>query len=727
MSSVASAVIRAVTGRRSKWLVLLAWVVVAVVAIPLAGKLSNVTANDQKSGLPAHADSARVVDLQSRFPGADTLPAIVLYHRAGGLTAQDRSHVQADAARLRGLGLKGQQGVVPGPPSPDGTSTFLTVPLTTANNLDLTIKDAQALSRAVGTGSGGLQVRVTGPAGLLADTANVFTNINTTLLLASVAVVAVLLLITYRSPFLWLVPLLSVGLFADTVSRGLAYLLASGFGFKIDGEVAGITIVLVFGAGTDYALLLISRYREELRRHEDRHEAMATALRQAGPAILASGLTVSLALLTLLFAVLNSNRGLGPLAALGVFMAMVAMLTALPPLLLAFPRGIFWPLVPRYGSASIEASGFWARLGRRLFGGSIPRRPRAVAIVTVAVMVVMALGLTQLNTNLSRLDIFRGHVQSVEGQKLLARSYPGGLSAPTTVIVPSAQARAAVAAAKAVPGVAVVPGAQIRSAAGLTQFSVVLASDPYATRAWHTVDALRSSLRQAAPAALVGGDTAQNLDVHRAALRDTLIVAPLVLLVVFFILMVLLRSLVAPVMLVATVMLSFSAAVGLSVVVFKYLFGFAALDAGTPLGTFVFLVALGVDYNIFLMTRVREETPGLGTREGMLHALAVTGGVITSAGLVLAGTFTVLAVLPLVVLTQFGFIVAFGVLFDTFVVRTVLVPALTLWMGPRVWWPSSLAREDERRAAQADVRDSDGRSHSHEPARRGPFGERETA
>jgi putative drug exporter of the RND superfamily len=691
MSSVVNAVIGAVTGRRSKWLVLFVWLLVGVASVPLAGKLSDVTVNDQKSSLPANADSAKVVDLQSRFPGADTLPALVFYHRAGGLTAQDKALVRADAAKLQALRLPGKQGVFPGPASPDGRATFLTVPLRTAGDLNQTITDAQGISRAVGTGSGGLQIRVTGPAGLLADTASVFTNINATLLLASVLVVAVLLLITYRSPFLWLVPLLAVGLFADTTSRALAYLLASRFGLHIDGQVAGITIVLVFGAGTDYALLLISRYREELRRHRDKHEAMATALRQAGPAILASGLTVSLALLTLLFAVLNSNRGLGPLAALGVFMAMVAMLTALPPLLLAFPRGIFWPLVPRYGSASAEATGFWARFSRRLFSGDARRRPRLVALVTVTIMALMALGLTQFHSDLSRLDFFRGHVQSVEGQRLLAASYPGGLSAPTTVIAPSAQAEAAMAAARRVPGVAAVPAAQTRNAAGLTQFQVVLADDPYSTAAWHSVTNLRAALGAAAPGALVGGDTAQNLDVHDAALRDTLVVAPLVLLVVFVILAILLRSLVAPVMLVATVILSFAATLGFSVLVFNHLFGFNALDAGTPLGTFVFLVALGVDYNIFLMTRVREETVKLGTREGLLRALAVTGGVITSAGLVLAGTFAVLAVLPLVVLTQFGFIVAFGVLFDTFVVRTVLVPALTLWLGPRVWWPHALA------------------------------------
>ena len=693
MDSIASAVTRVVTGKRTKWLVLLAWVAIALVSLPLAAKLNGATTNDQKSSLPGNAQSARILGLQGRFPNADAIPAIVLYQRPSGLTAQDKALVARDAAAVRALGLPGVQGVFPGSPSPDGRATYLTVPLTTSADLSRTISDTQKIAETVGTGGGGLQVRVTGPAGFLADTVSVFNNINTKLLLASVLVVAVLLLITYRSPFLWLVPLLSVGLFADVPSRALAYLLAQS-GFRIDGEVADITIVLVFGAGTDYALLLISRYREELRRHEDRHEAMARALHRAGPAILASGLTVAIALLTLLLSVLTSNRSLGPVAAIGIATTMIAMLTALPAFLLAFPRGIFWPRVPAYDSAAIEESGFWAKLGRRLFGTSVTRRPRLVALLTMAVLAVMALGLIGLQPNLSQLDIYRGKVQSVQGQKILAQSYPGGLSAPADVVVPAARAQAAMAAARAVPGVADVPPSSLQTSGSLARFQVVLKSDPYSTAAWQTITPLRSSLVAVAPGALVGGTAAQSLDVHNAAVRDTFVVAPLVLLVVLLVLGILLRSIVAPVMLTATVLLSFLASLGFSVVVFAHVFGFKGIDAGTPLGTFVFLVALGVDYNIFLMTRVREETRRLGTREGMLKALAVTGGVITSAGLVLAGTFAVLAVLPLVVLTEFGFIVAFGVLFDTFVVRTVLVPALTLWLGPRVWWPSALARSD---------------------------------
>ena len=711
-----SRLIELITGRRSKWIVLAVWLVIAAASMPLAAKLNGVTTNDQRSSLPSGSQSARLVGQQARFPAVAVLPALVVYQRPGGLTAADKVRIARDAAHIDGLRLPGVLPATTGQTSSDGSTGILTVPIRAASDLNRTIKDATAVSKAVGQGSGGLQIRTTGPAGFLADTVRVFSNINTKILLATVVIVAILLLITYRSPFLWLLPLLSVGLFADLPSRALAYLLASQAGLKVDGQAAGITIVLVFGAGTDYALLLISRYREELRRHEDRHAAMAAALRGAGPAILASGITVTIALLTLLLATLASNRSLGALAALGIALAMVAMLTALPALLLAFPRGIFWPLVPRFGSASREEAGFWSRLGTRLFrgggngrhsgggdgrgrgggGDGTTRRPRTVAIVTTAVLGVMALGLVVLDPNLSQLDIYRGKVQSVEGQKIIARSFPRGVTAPAQVVVPAARLQAAMAAAGSVPGVTDVPAQSAQTAAGLAQFRVVLSHDPYSSAAWTTITALRAAMKTAAgPAALVGGDTAQALDVHNAGVRDALVVAPLVLLIVFVVLCVLLRSLVAPLMLTATVMLSFGATVGFSVLVFKYLFGFPAIDAGTPLLAFVFLVALGVDYNIFLMTRVREEAVELGTRRGTLKALAVTGGVITSAGLVLAGTFSVLAVLPLVVLTEFGFIIAFGVLLDTFVVRTVLVPALTLWIGRRVWWPGKTVREDE--------------------------------
>ena len=698
-------IVRLITGKKTKWLVLLTWIAVGALSFSPAGKLTSATTNDQRSSLPAGSPSAKALDLQRRFPGSDTLPALIVFQRSTGLTAQDKALIQADAARIKALHLGSVQGVFPGPSSADGKAAYLTVPIKAANDITLLTAQTRAISKAVGAGDGGLTIRLTGPAGFISDTTSVFSNINTKLLIATIAIVAILLLITYRSPFLWLLPLLSVGLFADLPSRALAYLLATKAGVKIDGEVAGITVVLVFGAGTDYALLLIARYREELRRLEDRHEAMARALRQAGPAILASGLTVTLALLTLLAATLNSNRGLGPLAAVSILLTVIAMLTALPALLLAFPRRIFWPQVPRYESAPREEAGVWARLGGRLFGDSAGRRPRAVAVTTIGVLAVMSLGLLALNTNLSQADFFRGRVQSVEGQRLLQQSYPSGTTAPTTVVVPAAKLTASLAAAKAIAGVAVVADHRRRRPATWPPSRSCWPAIPTARPPRATVDRLRAAIRATGgPQSVIGGASAQSLDVHRAAVRDSLVVAPLVLLVVLLILAVLLRSLLAPLMLIGTVILSFAAALGTSVLVFHYVLGYAAMNASTPLLAFVFLVALGVDYNIFLMARVREETLTIGTRRGTLKALAVTGGVITSAGLVLVGTFSVLGVLPLVVLIEFGFVVAFGVLLDTFVVRTVLVPALTLWMGPRVWWPSARTVGDTGEPASGGTR-----------------------
>jgi putative drug exporter of the RND superfamily len=689
------ALIRLITGRRTKWLVLLLWVAVAAASLPLAGRLDSATRNDQASFLPADSESAQVLAIQEQFPGSDVIPALIIFQRVGGLTPADQAEIQAAAGRIQALGIEAAQGVFPGPPSPDGQTAILAVPLQASGDIEGLRASAEAIRHAVGRGEGGLQIRVSGPAGFLADTVKVFANINTQLLIASLIVVGILLLITYRSPFLWLLPLISVGLFADTPARALTY-VAAEWGLPVSGQVAGITIVLVFGAGTDYALLLIARYREELRRVLDRHEAMARALRQAGPAILASGSTTILALLTLIAASLENTRGLGPVAAIGIAWAIAAMLTGLPALVLAFPRWVFWPLVPAYGSPSVEETGFWARLGQRLFGTSVTRRPRLVGLATAAVLAVMALGLVSVDTNLSQLDIYRGSVESVEGQRLLERSYPQGLAAPTDVVVAAGREEQALAAAAATPGVAEVLTPTVRTEGSLSTFQVVLADEPYSKAAWDTVAALRSDLREAAGGeALVGGASAQSYDVNRASVRDFLVVAPLALLVVLLILGLLLRSMVAPLMLVATVILSFAAALGLSVVVFQQVFGYQAIDASTPLLAFVFLVALGIDYNIFLMARVREEAFRLGTQVGMLRALAVTGGVITSAGLVLVGTFSVLAVLPLVVLFQFGFIVAFGVLLDTFVVRTVLVPALTLSLGSKVWWPSALSRGPE--------------------------------
>jgi RND superfamily putative drug exporter len=504
----------------------------------------------------------------------------------------------------------------------------------------------------------------------------------------------------YRSPIFWVLPLVSV-LFAESVVRGLGYFLAEA-GAVINGQTGGILLVLVFGAGTDYALLLTARYREELHRIEDKHEAMAIALRQAGPAIVASAGTVVAALLCLSLAQVSSVSGLGPVGAMGVAVAAAAMLTVLPALLLIGGRRAFWPFVPRYGAAeSARGSRRWRSLGR-----AVERRHRRVWIGSTLALLVLALGMVTLDDDLTTASFFRGTVEAVEGQRLLEQSFPAGASAPAVVLVrDEARAEQALEAARNASGVAAV-GPLERGEPG-ARFEVVLDQDPFSERAFAAVEPLRDELRAAAGEnVLVGGPTAEEADLRTATARDTRLLVPLVLLVVLAILVLLLRSLVAPAMLMGTVVLSFLAAIGGSLLLFEAFADFPGEDPSYLLLSFIFLVALGVDYNIFLMARVREEAVRAPTRVAMSTGLTATGGVITSAGIVLAGTFAVLAVLPLVALTQIGVTVAFGVLLDTFVVRSLLVPALTWQLDERTWWPRSPRRveRDPRPAAPDPVR-----------------------
>jgi RND superfamily putative drug exporter len=541
------------------------------------------------------------------------------------------------------------------------------------------------------TAADGLQARVTGPAGYSADASKAFEGINSTLLLATSALVFVLLVLIYRSPIFWVLPLLAV-FFAEGLVRGIGSLLVDA-GVVVNGQTGGILLVLVFGAGTDYALLLTARYREELHRHEDKHEAMRIAVRQAGPGILASAGTVVAALLCLSLASVNSIAGLGPVGAMGVAVAATAMLTVLPALLLIGGRRAFWPFVPRYDGPAGAQNGtawrhtFWGRLG-----AWIERRHRTVWIGTTLALIAIALGTLTLDTSLTTGNAFRGEIESVEGQDLLERSFPAGASAPTNVVVTDpARVDAVVDAARTAPQVAAV--GEVEEGPPGALFTVTLTEDPFSREGFAQIEPLRTQLREAGgDAVLVGGATAEEQDLREAVRSDTLLLVPLVLLVVFAILVLLLRALVGPLMLMATVVLSFFSALGLSLLVFEVFADFPGEDPSYPLFAFIFLVALGIDYNIFLMARVREEAHALPTKEAMLKGLAVTGGVITSAGIVLAGTFSVLAVLPLVALTQIGITVALGVLLDTFVVRSVLVPALTFSLGERTWWPSSPRR-----------------------------------
>ena len=682
---------RFVAGRRSKLVMLGLWLVLVAALGPPAGRFEGVQKNEPSSFLPGASDSVAVLEASKSFPSGQETPAVAVFRDAGGLDAPDRAAVQEARRRVTGAGIEGVGQPPPIVMSEDGKAAVVTIPIRAGGDEKVLVGAVDAVRDLVREDlPPGLEARVTGPAGFSADATKAFEGINSTLLLVTASLVFVLLVLIYRSPIFWALPLLAV-LVAEGVVRGLGTLLAEA-GLVVNGQTGGILLVLVFGAGTDYALFLTARYREELLRIEDKHEAMQIALLRAGPAIVASAGTVIAALLCLSFARVNSTAGLGPIGAMGIGVAALAMLTLLPPLLLLGGRRAFWPFVPRLGTEPPSRTGVWGNLGRW-----IERRHRSAWIVTTLSLAALALGTLTLDDDLTTANAFRGSVESVQGQRLLQESFPAGASAPAIVLVTdTARTEAARAAARATPGVAAV-GRPERGAPG-DRFEVVLDADPFAKEGFATIGPLRLSLERAVgEAALVGGASAEEADLRAAVERDTKLLVPLVLLVVFGILVLLLRSLVAPAMLIATVVLSFAAAVGGSLLLFELFADFPGEDPSYPLYAFIFLVALGVDYNIFLMARVREEAHELPTRGAMLKGLAVTGGVITSAGVVLAGTFSVLAVLPLVALTQLGITVAFGVLLDTFVVRSVLVPALTFELDHRVWWPSSLS--GRRRAA----------------------------
>src|SRR5215207_3987544 len=679
-------------GRWTKWMVLVFWIAVFAVAGPLAGKLNSAQQNDSSAWLPANAESTQVVELAKQFTPSDIFPALVVYERPGSpITPADQAKVAADVKQF--AGVKDVTGKVVGPiPSEDGQALQVVVPIKVATEgngweeLAPRIEELRSIARA---DAGGLGVYVTGPAGYFADFADVFSGFDSTLLYITAVIVIVILLITYRSPVLWILPLSCVFV-ALTAAQAVIYLLARNVGLTVNGQSAFILTVLVFGAGTDYALLLTARYREELRRHADRHEAMAVALGRAAPAIIASGATVILSLLCLLVAELSSTRSLGPVMAIGIAVGLLAMITLLPALLVIFGRWVFWPLRPTLGSAEPTERGLWARIGQR-----VARRPRVVWVVTAVVLGALAFGLTGLEANgLQSKDSFHTKPEAVTGEQVLARHFPAGAGNPVQVIGNASAAPQLQAAVSATPGVTQVTRPVVKD--GLAYVEGTLTSAPDSQAGYDTVDRLRDSVHAIPSAdAKVGGGSAVNLDIQRASRHDTNLVVPLVLVVVTIILALLLRAIVSPLLLVATVVLSFAAALGVSALAFDHLFGFAGADPAFPLWTFVFLVALGIDYNIFLMTRVHEESQRHGTRRGALIGLAATGGVITSAGVVLAGTFAALGTLPLVFITEIGFAVAFGVLLDTFVVRSVLVTALNLDVGRRNWWPSKLARKQD--------------------------------
>ena len=677
-------------GRWTKWMVVGFWVVVLVIALPLSQKLMGAEKNDASAWLPANAESTKVLQVQARFQSPNIYPGVVVYLRPSGMTPADLAKAAADARQFARI-----PGVVPGQiagpiESKDGRALETIVQVNLGNQGWATASTAVDAIRAIAeSNANGLVIHITGPLGVAADNNNVFKGISGTLLYSAVAVVILILLITYRSPVLWLLPVLSSGV-ALIVAQAVVYLLAAHAGLVVNAQSAGILEVLVFGASTDYALLIVARYREELRRHDRRHAAMAEALRRAGPAIIASAVTVIVALLTLLAAELNSTKDLGPVLAVGVAVGLVVMLTLLPALLVIFPRGVFWPYRPSYGSAEPTTRGIWARVG-----WSIAARPRLTWITTALLLGVLALGLTGLNTHpLTTAQSFRGHPDSVVGQSVLAQHFPAGAGAPVIVIGQASAAAPLRAALAAAPGITEVTPPAVR--AGDVYLQGTLTVPPDSPAAYATIDRVRAAVHAVPGAnALVGGTTAINLDVERANTHDRNVIIPLILVVVFVILALLLRALVAPLILTATVVLSFAAALGVSAFFFNHVFGFGAEDTSFPLFVFVFLVALGIDYNIFLMTRVREEAIRRDARRGALTGLAATGGVITSAGFVLASTFAVLATIPATFLTELGFAVAFGILLDTIVVRSVLVTALNLDLGRWMWWPSKLAHKPD--------------------------------
>ena len=677
-------------GSWTKWLVVGFWVVVLAVAFPLSKKLMGAEKNDASAWLPAGAESTKVLDLQAQFQSPNIFPAVVVYQRASGLTAADRAKAAADVTSFIAL-----PGVVPGQvigpiPSADGNviQTILQVNLG-KQGWNGAEKAADSIRAITASKANGLTSYLTGALGSAADNSKIFKGIDSTLLYSALAVVIVILLITYRSPVLWLLPVISSGV-ALITAEAVIYLLAAHAGLTVNAQSAGILYVLVFGASTDYALLIVARYREELRRHDRRHPAMAEALRRAGPAIIASASTVIIALLTLSAADLQSTKSLGPVLAIGVAVGAFAMLTLLPALLVTFPRGIFWPYRPSYGTAEPTTRGLWARIG-----WSMAPRPRRVWITTAVVLGVMALGLTGLKAHgLTNAQSFRGHPDSVIGETVLARHFPAGAGQPVILIGKVSAATPLRSAFAATPGIASVTQPETR--AGYAYLEGTLTSPPDSQAAYATIARVRSAVHRFPDAdALVGGATAISLDEAHASAHDRDLIIPLILVVVFIILGLLLRSLVAPLILTATVVLSFAAALGVSSVFFNHVFGFGGADTSFPLFVFVFLVALGIDYNIFLMTRVREEANRRDARRGALTGLAATGGVITSAGFVLAGTFAVLATIPSTFLTELGFAVAFGILLDTIIVRAVLVTALNLDVGRWMWWPSRLAHKPD--------------------------------
>lgn len=702
---------RAIAGRRLAWFFALVPILLAIAVIAFVPEGEREAS--PLDTLPAGADSTLAVELEEQLPKDEGQVAIVLWTaESGELDAATQEELTQQAVAL--LSESGGAGAPEGAPgdtsggsggsggpeggspgggaqqSPlvvaeDGTAAFVAVPVSSTSATDNIDEVEDLRDQLREDAPDGVEVQVTGPAGIQADIGQVFDGADIRLLAATAAVVAILLIITYRSPVLWLVPLTVVAI-ADRLAAIVSTNVLEVVGVAWDESTVGILSVLVFGAGTDYALLLISRYRDELKTTESRHEAMAHALSRTFEAVLSSATTVVLGLLTLLLSAIPTTRGLGLACAVGVVIAATFALVVLPAALVLFGRWVFWPRVPHVGDpVLVDSRGVWSRVG-----SAVARRPRTFVAATVAGLAVLSLGTLSITTGLDPADQFLEQPEAISAAERLGESFPAGTSDPIQVVTRD-EPEQVLGAVEQVEGV---DSARVTTEAdGIARIDAVPDAEPGSDAAQAVVLDVRDAVADFDDTHVGGGD-AEALDAEEYAASDRMLILPLILLLVLGALLVLLRSVVAPLLLVATVVATYAASMGASWWLFQTVFGFDAMDTGVPLLAFLFLVALGVDYNIFLVTRAREEAREHGTRTGMLRALTATGGVITSAGILLAAVFAVLGVLPLVVLAQLGAIIFVGVLLDTLVVRTVLVPALALTLGETFWWPRKVGPAD---------------------------------
>ena len=716
-----------VKGRKPLWIAIItiiAWLIISSVAGPTFGKLSTVQENDNAAFLPDSAESTLASKITVKFSDSsnDQIPTLLVFlgdvnpAKNPEKLSQIQSYLnQLGDKKLPESGKSLNSYFVPGfpiqaIPSADGKAALVNIALN-SKIIEERVEEKPTLSLLVdflredlkkNFEAKDLTTHVTGFGGIFADLFGAFGSIDSTLLTTTLLVVSIILIIVYRSPLLWILPLFSA-ITALSLAGTIVYYAAKGGLLDLNGQSQGILSVLVLGAATDYALLLISRYREELHHHESRYEAMKISLRGVIEPILASGSTVIAGLLVLLLSDLSGNRGLGPVGAIGVAASMLTVLTFLPALLVVFGRWIFWPKIPRFDDVDEQLSGTWAKIGN-----AVERNPKRIWISTALLLVFLAgFSFTLKADGLANTEAFTKRTDSVVGLERLGEHFPSGEGSPVEIIVKQNDVEKATTALLTVKNVAFVepvvagqkiPGAPtppIKVVDGQVLLKATLKVAPDSVEARNTIPLIRDAVHAIDKQILVGGGTAVQFDTDVASRHDNRIIIPVVLVIIGIILGLLLRSILVAALLLLTVVLSFMATLGVCQLVFENVFNFKGADASFPLFTFIFLVALGIDYNIFLMTRVREEALKLGTRKGVIKGLTVTGGVITSAGIVLAATFAVLGVLPLVFLAQLGFAVAFGVLLDTIIVRSLLVPALVHVIGPKIWWPSKMQYENK--------------------------------